>query len=365
MVRTVFRALTLVLGSLLAALLGLEVVFRFLPVQEGQNAQPVTAADPYFHFAANRDSLWSSDSLFSIVNRVHANNYGYINDQDYDPNATTPLLAVIGDSYVEALMVPYAQTLQGRLAALAGDRGRVYSFAASGAGFAQHLAWAQFARDTFHPKAFIIVIISNDFNESVAAEGRLRGFHQFVEGADGTLQLERNDYIPSRSREIARHSALLRYYFLNMRGLGTLRQFIQAHEGGAQDYVANMRATVSSEQVARYEKAVDAFLKMLPSATGVSPDKALLVFDGFRPNMYENTMDQVKGSMWDIMRTYFMDQARAASVRVLDMDVVFREDFAALGERFEFPTNNHWSGVGHAAAARAVADLDFFREVFP
>jgi hypothetical protein len=40
-----------------------------------------------------------------------------VNDQVCDSTATTPLLAVIGDSYVEALMVAYRETLQGRLAA--------------------------------------------------------------------------------------------------------------------------------------------------------------------------------------------------------------------------------------------------------
>jgi hypothetical protein len=70
-----------------------------------------------------------------------------VNDQNYDPSTDTPLMAVIGDSYVEALMVPYEQTIQGRLSQRVPSHNRVYSFAASGAALSQYLAYAMYAKD--------------------------------------------------------------------------------------------------------------------------------------------------------------------------------------------------------------------------
>ena len=48
---------------------------------------------------------------------------------------------------------PHAETLQGRLAADVEGRGRVYSFAASGAPLSQYLVWAEYAREHYAPEA--------------------------------------------------------------------------------------------------------------------------------------------------------------------------------------------------------------------
>ena len=97
-----------------------EIVLRFLPVSEGLRTEAVNHADPVFHFTPEREAIWSRGWRFEQVNRVRVNNAGYVNDQRYDPADPRPLLAVVGDSYVEASMVPYARTLHGRLATAAG-----------------------------------------------------------------------------------------------------------------------------------------------------------------------------------------------------------------------------------------------------
>ena len=102
-------------------------------------------------------SLGSKGWNFSIVNRVHINNAGFVNDRDYEAGETTPLLAVIGDSYVHAPMVSYPDTLHGRLSAAIEGRGRVYSFAASGAPLSQYLVWARHASDIYRPDAMVFV----------------------------------------------------------------------------------------------------------------------------------------------------------------------------------------------------------------
>jgi hypothetical protein len=48
---------------------------------------------------------------FEMINHRRVNSAGWVNDQDYHKDDDAPLLAIIGDSYVEALMVPYVKTL--------------------------------------------------------------------------------------------------------------------------------------------------------------------------------------------------------------------------------------------------------------
>lgn len=110
-----------------------EIVLRFLPVASGLGAQPVDAKNPALHFTPDRDATFSRGWNFEMVNRRRVNNTGWVNDQDYQKEDMKPLLAVVGDSYIEALMLPYDKTMYGRLARQMDGRLRVYSFSASGA----------------------------------------------------------------------------------------------------------------------------------------------------------------------------------------------------------------------------------------
>ena len=114
-----FYALIALALGVSGTLLVFEIALRFLPVRGSLETQPVDAPHPILHFKPNNDVVFSLGWNFQIVNKMHVNNYGFVNDQDYDPRATSPLLAVIGDSYVEAVQVPYRETLHGRLASTA------------------------------------------------------------------------------------------------------------------------------------------------------------------------------------------------------------------------------------------------------
>ncbi|HIF11391.1 MAG TPA: hypothetical protein EYQ81_17145, partial [Sneathiellales bacterium] len=125
-----FLFVTLSIGiGLFIPIVAAEVVLQFLPVMDSFRVQSLNAANPVRRFAPNRSVTYSKGWNFSMVNEVRINNEGFVNDQDYSPNDPGPLLAVIGDSFVEALMVPFMETMHGRLADLVSGAGRVYSFA--------------------------------------------------------------------------------------------------------------------------------------------------------------------------------------------------------------------------------------------
>ena len=63
-------------------------------------------------------------------------------------------------------MVPYAQTLYGRLAEKLAGRFRVYSFGALGASLSQYLIWAGHAVREYGARAVVINLVGNDFDES-------------------------------------------------------------------------------------------------------------------------------------------------------------------------------------------------------
>lgn len=154
-----FYSVASVMVAVVAFLAIAEIVLRFLPVATGLDVQPVTTEDPIYHFAPNRSFVYSRDWDFAMVNTRRVNNDGWVNDQDYLKDDPRPLLAVVGDSYVEAQMVPYAETVEGRLAAALSGKMCVYSFAASGAPLSQYLIWAAYAVHEFGAEALMIMIL--------------------------------------------------------------------------------------------------------------------------------------------------------------------------------------------------------------
>ncbi len=91
-----------------------------------QPSTPMTLARQ--HFAPNRDITYSAGWDLHRVIHHRINNAGFYNPVDYRGDGALPTLAVVGDSYVEAMMVDYASTCAGRLADDLGDSGRVYTF---------------------------------------------------------------------------------------------------------------------------------------------------------------------------------------------------------------------------------------------
>ena len=187
-----------------------------------------------------------------MVNKVHVNNDGFPNRQDYDPSAKSPLLAIIGDSYIEAGIVPYDETVQARLGKRARE-GRVYSFAASGAGLSQYLVWARYARDKYKPSAYVFSIISNDFSESLFHREHSPGMHHFErlpgwEGGATTV-----DYTPGLLRRVGRQSALFMYLFTNVKVQRLVNLDVQRFLGKEDKrWVANIAAQAPEDVLRDY-----------------------------------------------------------------------------------------------------------------
>ncbi len=359
--KILFPPAALTVGFLILFLF-LEIGFRFLPVNQGLASMPVDADNPILHFQPDRTATWSKGWNFSIVNRIHSNNCGFINDQDYDPAGDSPLLAVIGDSYVEAVMTPFPETVSGRLAARARSAGRVYSFASSGSALSQYLAYARYARDNFRPAGLVVVIVGNDFDESMLSPGSPPGYHYFQDDHQGSLESVRLDLDYGFARRMIRRSDFLMYLLLNLKLTSLPARLGQA--GG--DFAGNTRRAADPERVAASEKVIAAFLDELPAAAGLPSDKILLVLDGIRPDLYDPpARDAASSSYWGVMRRHLSERAATYRYQVLDMEPVFRKRFDRDGLRFEFEADAHWNGYAHGLVAEAVAGSGVFTDLFP
>jgi hypothetical protein len=359
-----FRALAVAISS--AVLFSfLEVALRALPVAEPTLGLDVNDRNPVARLAPHREFVFSKGWNFAIVARKRTNNYGFLSDEDYARDGPRPLIAAIGDSYVEAMQVANAEAFPALLARRLEGRGRVYPLALSGTALPSYLAYASYAADELAPDALIFSIVGNDFDESLLDYAQQPRNHYFVEGPDGKPALLRLDYSPSRLKRIARHSALVRYLLLNCQLTPQrIRERIDSLMGrGA--YVANTSAIPDPGRLADSRRAVDAFFGLLPEAARLPQDRILFVVDGIRPELYDAAaLERVQGSYVALMRGYFIERARAMGYEALDLQEVFRANHTRDGSRFEFATDYHWNSTGHRVVAETICGSAVFSRLF-
>jgi hypothetical protein len=357
--RELFLSLLLSLASVAFCLLVAEVAMRFLPVSTGLRSLPVTAADPVLHFSPDRP--FTNSLGWDMHNVVHGrvNNAGFVNDQDY-AHTGAPLIAVVGDSFIEAQMVAYPETLQGRLAAILGPKFRVYSFAGSGAPLSQYLIWAGYAVKEYGARAVVINVVGNDFDESLSAYRLGPGFWQYAPDEAGVLRLRLNPHRAGTLISLARHSALARYFIINLGiqnrlfAIRWLGEMIFGKQANAQPrYAGNTDTSVEGQRVTASLAAIDAALRDIPERVGLPPDRVLFTLDGFR---YGAAAQAGQGTYFDLMRRAFIEKATAQGYEVLDLDTRFIPRHARTGESFEFYDDNHWNAAGHEVAFQAVME---------
>lgn len=366
--RVLFRALAFLFGLLVLALPA-EIVLRFMPVIESTRRTTVDANDPVLRFAPDRDVVWSKGWRMTGAVRKHVNNAGFFSSLDYVEASPLPLVAVVGDSYIEALMVPHAQTLPGRLGALLGAGVRVYAFGASGAPLSQYLAYAGFARDRYRPDRLIVLVVGNDFDESLEARNPKRGHHLFREGEHGDLQWVRRDAHTKLQKRVYRESALIRYLLGNVEIEAAPGRLMEKFAGADPDrvFVGNTLAQADPERVRDSVRVIDAFLDSIPEHAGLPPVRILFVIDGMRPQLYdapdEDARMAASESYFGRMRREFIREATGRGHPVVDMQPIFTEHHRRHGERFEFADDGHWNGLAHELAARAVLATGFLAEL--
>lgn len=352
--RLIFSLIAILCGIALPLLI-IEIALRFLPVSSATVTMAVDVNNPIVRFTPNQPFTFSKGWQFDIVNTGRINNYGFINNQDYTRHDQREPLVIIGDSYVEAKMVPYAQTVQGRLAKLLENKRKVYSIGISGAQLAQYLAFAQYAWTEFHPPGMVFVIVGNDFDESLTKYNKDPGFYHFQEDpGNHDIKLVRTDYRPGLAKSLLRHSALVRYLWGTV-GISNIPGLIrQRFENGVQ-YVGNTAAYASEDRFADSRRVVDRFFLELPQRVGLDKSRYLFVIDAMRPEIYSDSeIKQARGSYFDLMRQYFFEQAKLYGYEAIDMQPRFMSRHRRDGSRFEFDLDSHWNGVGHEEAALAI-----------
>lgn len=348
------KSLAAAAAGFLATLALFEAVLRPLPVAMGLFRTVDYAAWPLRGYTPHAAFTYSRTWEMLMANHGVTNNFGHVAPFDY-ARGSRPVL-VIGDSFVAAELIPYADSIQAQMAALLGGRLSVYGFGFNGNSLSDYLATAELAAGEFSPRAAVLVVVDGDISESVLSQS---GHYYFARDGD-RVALRYRPMIGrgffTRVREAVGDIALYKYIFANL-------QFSFGEILAPQKFAApKPREPVprSAQDTSLARAAVVAFVDEFARRARVAPQCVVLLLDSDRYGLYSPDLanDHPIDGGPELTR-YLAASAAAQGYRVVDLGPVFAADYARHGAKFDYwPVDRHWNRRGHGiAAASAVRAL--------
>jgi hypothetical protein len=196
--------------GVVAVLATLEVLFRVLPVSTssatGYYIDPVIMTYPA-HWKFTTATGWNLHN----AQRHVANNYGFVAGRDFAPDPSA--IALIGDSFVEASMLPLRERLAAQLEARL-DARPVYAMGGPGSALLDYAERIRFASSKFGVRNFVLLLEHGDVAQSLCGSGNVHG-----PCLDRTTLAPRveTQQPPGRLKRILRNLALPQYLFSQLK----------------------------------------------------------------------------------------------------------------------------------------------------
>ncbi len=272
-------------------------------------------------------------------------------------------VAIIGDSYVEALQVDYDESLAEQLEDAVGNGNlQAYRFGISGAPLSQYLHILRKEALRYSPDMVVIVLVHNDFDESYLPTPGVytKSFLKLKITCDAVCEEVRPVPYQSPWCGFLRDSATWRYlaYRQQIR-FGALRNMILGrgkHEN--ERYQANIDVTDLDKKRFANELVTDYIFRELREICWSNGAGLLIVMDGDRNGIYKNVDEPHSHPRGVLMLNAKVESvADKYNIDFIDLHPIFKKDFAANHKKFSFKCDGHWNRYGHQVVAETIANF--------
>jgi hypothetical protein len=358
--REAFLNLTLVVGSLLFMLAVCEfVVFRYL--MPGSDVPRNAFANGVVRYLPNQTGVWRVRDDIAAPYAINAQGWN-APQADY-PVARRPgvgRIAVVGDSFVEALQVPVGESfVEHAVREMGGpDRLEAFRFAIAGAPLSQYVHMVEREVLRFRPDRIVVLLIHNDFDESFLFKpGRYTSSFLKFDVHDGRVagEVAPQPWQPG-ALEWLRQTATARFFLYRWQVRPQLlvnTLLGPARAEGTPRFAANidLGAVLSHESDIRIATAHGlARLKALADSIGARLD---ILMDGDRGAI------QAGAPTSQALRLNAIAAEAAAGLGLPfhDLHGLFAADFSVTRQRLDFPSDAHWNPHAHYLAGRELVRI--------
>jgi hypothetical protein len=310
--------------GIIASFLSLELLMQLLPVKTDRQFAANNISQPVIR-GTGSSIIEPIDWKFSQTHRRRVNNYGFVDDRDYRPNSAP--IAIIGDSYVQSAMLPYQDTLQGKLSSKIGNKIPVYSFGTPIYPLSGYLGTAEYVDRVFKPRAYIFLLTKGDLIDSLQPQDGT----YFLGNPNKKLMFKESEV--SSVKRLANKSALYRYLF---------QQIYFSPKNILPQQLKNSTQTTPKPTRATYEKISRIMLDLFATKTKVTPRNTIFIIDSDRQSMYDRSVPDR-----DELST-FKRIGIERGYQVVDVKDIFNKYYQRNHKKLDFlPTDFHWNASAH------------------
>jgi len=306
------------------------------------------------------EGVQTDGRLAHRVGRWRVNNDGWLSAVDYvsASERSRPLVAVFGDSFVEALMTDVSEHVDTYLSGLLTDTD-VYGFGRSGWYLEQYVATARYARERYAPDLLVVFINAGDIEKSVRETYAIPPAASLwqISNADGRfteVAPTPQPFSADWKTRLALRSAIVRYLVFNaeVRLPGMANQ--APTEPVAQ--AASSAEAPDPESWRELLPAADYMVSLLCEENPGTP--VLFVFSDHDADLRYLTAEELKSTppFPDALAVQAASQEHPQCL-CLDLRPVFSSDWAQNHRTFEAGDGRHWNGYANKLVAEAVAEF--------
>jgi len=343
--KTIRNILFLTIPAFLIALIILEVFFRIgIPASDPPRGFFDEKESMYYFSNDKENGIYTIGKFATIRTKWRINNMHWNYPIDYHQIDDRKLIAVIGDSYIEAFQVDVGKNYPFLLREKLKNDYEVYAFGVSGAPLSQYLHISRYVKRHFDADILIFNLIHNDFEESIHELEPDHGrFFQVSIGDNGSIkeQMPQPNYSYPQYKlwkRIIYKSALFRYIYLNC----TFRESVDKLLKTNKNYESNINTDNVNSNKELIFKATNYLVKTIREEN--SDKRVIFVFDAPRFAIYDNILDK-SNIRW--MNKMMGTICANNNVEYIDLAPFMEEDYRKMSIKFNFDIDGHWNEYGH------------------
>ncbi len=329
------------------------VVFRFIWLASDVPANAFV--DGVVRYQPHQRGVWRVRAEIAAPYRINGQGWNSgTGDYDVARHPGITRIAIVGDSFIEALQVPHDHSVGEDLAsdlAADGKPTEVYRFGVSGAPMSEYLQMIEHAVVPYRPDWIIVLIVHNDFDESYKFKaGRYTSSFLKLRVAAGRVT---GEIAPAPWRpgaiEWLRQTATARFFLYRWQVRPELLVNLMLPQAHA-EIAANTDIAAVLADKEGVAAVTDYLFGRIAGAAHAMGARLLLAMDGDRYAIYRGTDSPALA-----LNRLAAETAVRQHIPFLDLEPAFVADWQKSHARFDFDADSHWNEHGHAVAAAAIA----------
>lgn len=359
--------------SLIILFILLELVLAFfMPLP----SRPETIYDKQTNILkfdpASGSGTYTKGKFFQLRADWNINNDGWNSPVDYQPASSKNLIAVIGDSYVEAIQVDISKSYPNLLNEMLPDDQQVYAFGKSLYPLTQYLHVSRHVVEKYNPSTLVFNVVHNDFSESVTGgtdDPRFRSLMTVTVAPDSSVvenKPELTNFLdeklnPGFFRSFIQYSRVQRYVrHPEYLGINFRRMFSdmaesftangEPDEPETADFEANINPEEVLEMREQIELAVDYTIGKIREE---NPNKRIIfVMDAPREGIYAGNDVSESGAYW--LNNLMAEVTQKHNVEFINLAPLMQADYRENQTKFNSEVDWHWNEYGHQFVAETL-----------